>query len=93
MDTERNNNARADAALAALQAYTATNTEAYSLESIETRVGDLICDLLHLVRRDGTEGELIDGETQSAPQYLLDRASANFEEEEDEESIVRIVVR
>lgn len=83
---QRDNNARADAALAALKAYIATNTPQYADEPIEDQVSDLLCDLLHLVRRDGTEAEFIDGEPQSDPTDLLDRARANFEEEESEET-------
>jgi hypothetical protein len=49
----------------------------------------LLCDLLHLVRRDGTEGESINGVPQSDPTYLLDRARYNFEEEEAEEKCSR----
>lgn len=77
----RNNDSRANAAAKALDAYTTTNTPAYSEESIEDRVGDLICDLLHLVRRDSSEEPSID-----EPIELLDRARSNFEEEEEEEN-------
>ncbi|HWG45157.1 MAG TPA: hypothetical protein VN688_20475 [Gemmataceae bacterium] len=80
---QRDNNDRADAAAKALDAYTATNTAEYSQELIETRAGDLICDLLHLVRRDGNE----EGSNPFLlPTDLLDRARDTFEEEEEEES-------
>ena len=82
----RDNNDRADAARAALDAYIATNTTHYASEPIEDQVGDLLCDLLHLVRREGDETQepapLLGREY---PTHLLDRARSNFEAEEEEE--------
>lgn len=85
---QRDNNDRANAAKAALNAYIATNTPQYDQESLEDKVGDLICDLMHLVHRDGEEGERIEGDPDFGfqPTDLLDRARSNFEEEEQEES-------
>ncbi len=77
------NDDRATWANAALEAFTATQGEAYADEPLEDRVGDLICDLLHLVCRDGV-GE--SNPNYIAPYALLERAQANFEEEESEEA-------
>ena len=77
---QRDNADRADAAAAALEAYTATNTAQYADETTETRIGDLICDLLHLARRAETEPHDLPD-----PTNLLDRARSNFEEEEEED--------
>lgn len=84
----RDNNDRANGAAAALEAYTATNSGRYHEETVETRVGDLLCDLMHLVRRDGNPVEWVSGDKDPDfrdPLFLLDRARMNFEEEEEEE--------
>lgn len=78
---ERDNSARADAAEAALAAYTATNTDAYALEHSYERIADLMCDLLHLAAREHTPG-VHDGEDKQFDFIkLLWRARMNFEEE------------
>ena len=81
----RDNNDRADAARAALDAYIATNTTHYASEPIEDQVGDLLCDLLHLVRREGVTAILHEDQVIIGPTQLLDRARSNFEAEEEEE--------
>lgn len=83
---QRDNAERADAAAAALEAYTATNSGRYHEEPLEDRVGDLLCDLLHLVRRDGDEAQEPAPPGREYPTHLLDRARCNFEEEEADEN-------
>lgn len=72
------NDDRATRALKALCTYSAEDAPAYSAESIETRVADLICDLLHLVRRDK-------GSDTRQPFDVLQRALMNFQAEENGE--------
>jgi hypothetical protein len=71
--TESTNDTRANLAQKALDAFTEAQGGRYLDEPMEDRISDLICDLLHLAKREGDEDA----------DELLGRARMHFDAEQD----------
>jgi hypothetical protein len=65
---------RANRAQLALEAYTGADVPGYAAETIETRIADMICDVLHLASRNAIGVE-----------EMVAEALSNFHAEEGEE--------
>jgi hypothetical protein len=72
---------RANRARIALDAYTAQDGQAYAREDIETRVRDLICDLLHLATAEIVTSD----QPVSVEERIMGAALMNNLEERDED--------
>ena len=82
-----NNDRRADAAAAAIVAYSLFKGDAPDCEDQVTLAGDLLCDLLHLIKRELPKSWLADCRKDLTPRELLELKHSGALECFDEECL------